>query len=278
MKAGADLSDTPQRITSLQNDQVKALVRLRNRRERDETQLLLIEEPLVIARAMAAEYPLAKLYICPELVPDEDQDLLHTLKTVVEEIVEVPPAVMNKISYRESSTGLIVVATQRHQSLSELKVDASSPALFVILEGVEKPGNLGAVLRVADGAGANAVIICGKGADVFNPNVLRASRGANFAMPTVQCSHEELLIFLAAENIQTVATSPAADGAWDQVDLTGSVAIFLGTEHDGLSDELLHKATARISLPMLGVGDSLNVATTAAILLFEAVRQRRANH
>ena len=151
----------------------------------------------------------------------------------------------------------------------------ASPPLLVVLESVEKPGNLGAVLRIADGAGAHGVIVCGQGTDLFNPNVLRASRGAFFCLPTAECTPSELMEFLKTEKIRAVATSPVADTAWNQTNFNGPVAIILGTEHDGLSAELLHCAEATVAIPMLGQGDSLNVATSAAILLYEALRQRQ---
>jgi len=270
------LNDTPLRITSLQNDQVKALVRLRKRRERDELQVTIIEEPLVLARALDEKYPLDTLYFCPQMLPDRHRELLVDLKQSARAVVELSPPVMAKVSYRDRSEGLLVVAPQRRHELAVLLNKRATPPLLVVLESVEKPGNLGAVLRVADGAGADGVIVCGKGTDLFNPNVLRASRGAFFSVPTVVCTGDELLAFLTAAGIRAVATSPVADKSWDQTDFTGPVALILGTEHDGLSTELLGHADATVGIPMLGRGDSLNVATSAAILLYEALRQRQA--
>ncbi len=271
------MSDVCRRLTSLQNDQVKDLVRLRNRRERERQQVTLIEEPLVIERALAAGYPVSAIYFCPELIAATHAALLADLQALTVTMVEVSAPVMNKISYRERPEGLLVVAPQTHLTLADLELKQDAAPLLVVLEGVEKPGNLGAVLRIADGAGADAVIVCGRGTDLFNPNVLRASRGAFFAVPTVVCDQAELMPFLHKAGINTVATSPAAPAAWDRTDLTGPVAILLGTEHDGLSSGLLDRADLSLSIPMLGQGDSLNVATSAAILLYEAVRQRR-NH
>ncbi len=270
------MSNTPLRITSLQNEQVKALVRLRKRRERDQEQTMLIEEPLVIARALAAGHPLSTVYYCPENLREADQALLADLRQTVPTVVELSPPVMAKVSYRERPEGLLVVAPQRHHQLTDLLPDRTTRPLLVVLEGVEKPGNLGAVLRIADGAGAHGVIVCGQGTDFSNPNVLRASRGAFFCLPTVECTVVELMEFLATERIKAVATSPVADTAWDQADFDQPVALFLGTEHEGLSTELLGCADTTVGIPMLGKGDSLNVATSAAILLYEAVRQRQA--
>ena len=271
------MHDTPLRITSLQNDQVKALVRLRQRRTRDERQVTIIEEPLVLARALAEKYPLDTLYCCPEILRDEHRDLLAELGRAAAAVVELSPPVMAKVSYREQSAGLLAVAPQRRHELAVLLKKPATPPLLVVLESVEKPGNLGAVLRVADGAGADGVIVCGQGTDLFNPNVLRASRGAFFSVPTVACTHEQLLTFLTTAGIRSVATSPVADTAWNQTDFTGPTALIMGTEHDGLSTELLGRADATVGIPMLGRGDSLNVATSAAILLYEALRQRQAS-
>lgn len=262
------------KITSLQNDQVKALVRLRNRRERDRQGLTLIEEQLVIRRALAAGYPFRSLVYCPELLDADGHALLADLRSIDGlRLIEVTGPVMAKVSYRDTSDGLLVVAEQRRVTLDDLA--PADPALVVVLEAVEKPGNLGAVLRIADGAAADAVIVCGDGTDLFNPNVLRASRGAVFSVPTVTAPVEETLAWLAARGIRSVATSPAAGQVWAAADLAGPVAILLGTEHDGLSDRLLAAADTAVSLPMLGAGDSLNVSASCAVMIYEAVRQRR---
>jgi len=277
------MTDRFPRLISLQNDQVKDLVRLRKRRERDRRQVTLIEEPLVIRRALAAGYPLSTVYFCPALIAPAHQPLLTDLRKLAAtepsiQMVEMTTPVMTKVSYRDSPEGLLVVAPQRHTTLDDLKTEPAPAPLLVVLESVEKPGNLGAVLRIADGAGADAVIVCGQGTDLFNPNVLRASRGAFFTMPTVVCAQEELLAYLARTGTRCVATSPTATDSWDHVDLTLPTAILLGTEHDGLSRELLAQAETVVGIPMQGRGDSLNVATAAAILLYEAVRQRRAKN
>ncbi len=269
------MNDTPLRITSLQNEQVKALVRLRNRRERDERQVTIIEEPLVLARALAENYPLETLYLCPENISSQNRELMNDLMQAAPAVVELSPPVMAKVAYRDQSDGLLVVAPQRHHELAVLLQHKATPPLLVVLEGVEKPGNLGAVLRVADGAGASGVIVCGQGTDLFNPNVMRASRGSFFSVPTVTTTNEELLDFLSSAGIRSVATSPVADTSWDQTDFTGPVALILGTEHSGLSTDLLGRADATVGIPMLGRGDSLNVSTSAAVLLYEALRQRQ---
>lgn len=269
----------PLLITSLQNDQIKNLVKLRSRRERDSQKLTIIEEPLVISRAMAAGYPLQTVYFCPEQMSDQARFVLAQLQAFSElQQVQLAPQVMTKVAYRDHPEGLLVVAPQAALRLDQLGLAHDSrPALLVVLEGVEKPGNLGAVLRIADGAGAQAVLVCGQGTDLFNPNVLRASRGAFFSVPTVAAETKDILVFLSGQGISTVAAAPAATDQYSKVDLTGPVALILGTEHEGLSSDLIVACEKTVAIPMLGAGDSLNVATSSAILLYEAVRQRHAN-
>lgn len=262
-------------ISSLQNDQVKMLVKLRNRRARDQLGLTVIEEPPVIARALDAGYPLHTVYHCPELLDDARRPLLAALRALPGiSVVEMTKPVMTKASYRDNPEGLLVVAPQVKPALDELNLSGGGP--LVILEAVEKPGNLGAILRIADGAGAAAVLVCGQGTDLFNPNVLRASRGAYFHLPTVEAPAERILTYCAEHGITTVAASPAAPNRFSDTDLARPVALVLGTEHDGLSDEMLAACDVTVSIPMLGAGDSLNVASSAAVLLYEALRQRGA--
>lgn len=263
-------------ITSLQNDQVKNLVKLRDRRDRDRQRLAIIEEPLVIQRALDAGYPLGTAYFCPEQLDEAGRAVLDRLRTAgAAELVQLAPAVMAKVSYRNQPDGLLVTAPQITTALDDLA--PTGPALLVVLEGVEKPGNLGAVLRVADGAGAHAVLVCGGGTDLFNPNVLRASRGAFFAVPTVAAATSDILDFLGRRGIPAVGASPAAEHDYAAADLTGPVALVLGTEHQGLTPQLQAACARTVSIPMAGTGDSLNVATSCAILLYEAARQRRRN-
>jgi len=272
------MNQQPMLISSLKNDQVKDLVRLRNRRDRDRASVTIIEEPMVIDHALDAGYPVSAVYFCPELIADKDLELLDKLLTHTEaSLVELTLPVMNKVSYREKSEGILVVAPQVRTELEDLDLKSTKAPLLLILEAVEKPGNLGAALRIADGAGADAVIICGSGTDVFNPNVLRASRGSFFSVPTVAAESEIIVEYLREQGVQLVAASPIADHSWDEVDLIQPVALVLGTEHDGLSPELMSRCDLTVGIPMHGTGDSLNVSISAAILLYEAVRQRRHN-
>jgi TrmH family RNA methyltransferase len=264
---------TPERLTSLQNPRVKELIGLRDRRDRDARGLTLIEEPRVIRRARRAGYPFLEVWYCPELLDAADPGLLEFLRAGEPfAAIEVNPPVMAKIAYKEKPEGVLVVAPQRRQALDRLAL--SDCPLLLVLEAVEKPGNLGAILRVADGAGADAVIVCDPGTDIFNPNVLRASTGAFFTVPVVEEDASRVRSWLRERRIRGVATTPAAAISYTDADLRGPAAILLGSEDRGLSAEWLMRADLQVRIPMRGEADSLNVSVTAALMAYEAVRQR----
>ena len=264
-----------QLITSTANPRVKDLVRLRTRKERRKRQLVIIEEPLVIRRALAAGLPLAEVWACPDQQAPATAVLYGEIAAAGIPAVEVPPQVMDKIAYREHSEGLLVLAPRQEPALADLRLATNRPALLVVLENVEKPGNLGAVLRLCDGAGADAVLFSGEGTDPGNPNCLRASRGAVFTVPAIEAPLPEIAAWLRDHGVAILAATPDQGTPWDEADLTGPVALVLGAEHAGLTRAALAVADGRVAIPMAGSADSLNVATTAAVLLFEAVRQRR---
>jgi TrmH family RNA methyltransferase len=263
------------KIASLANPRVKSLVRLRERREREQAGVFIIEERLVIERARAAGCPFQEIWACPERMDGAARALYDAIRRDGVAGVEVTALVMDKVAYREKSDGLLVLAPRHVRRLEELVLPTSRPALVVVLEGVEKPGNLGAVLRIADGVGAHAVLACG-GADTDNPNVLRSSRGAYFTVPTVAAPRDEITAWLRARGVRMLAADPGGADLWDACDLTGPVALVLGAEHDGLTPMLRAACDGTVKIPMHGAGDSLNVATAAAVLLYEAARQRRA--
>lgn len=265
----------PQQVTSTANPRVKALVRLRERRGREEAGLFLVEETLVIERARAAGCRFTEVWACPEQMAPATRALYEALRRDGLTAVEVTAPVMAKVAYRERPEGLLAVAPRSPRRLADLVLPASRPPLLVVLEDVEKPGNLGAVLRIADGVGAHAVLAVG-GADLDNPNVLRASRGAFFTVPAVAAPQEEVVAWLRARGVRMLAADPGGADLWDACELAGPVAVVLGAEHQGLSPALRAACNGTVSIPMLGSGDSLNVATAAAVLLYEAARQRRA--
>jgi TrmH family RNA methyltransferase len=267
------------KLTSPQNPQVKGLIRLRHRRARDQQGLTVIEEPLVLRRAWEAGYPLQSVFYCPEQMSSAAKDLLEDLRAAVQvgqtdvKLVELGVNLLRKAAYRDQPDGLLAIAPQQRKGLDDLVLRPDS--LLLVLENVEKPGNVGAVLRIADGVGADAVLVAGEGTDLYNPNVLRASRGAFFSVPAVHCHVGEARDYLHEKGLRVLATTPAADLTYTEADLAGPVALVLGCEHDGLSEAWLKdEGSEAVRIPMVGRGDSLNVSTAAAVILYEAVRQR----
>ena len=262
-------------LTSLQNPRVKRLVRLWERRHRQAEGVCPVDEPRVLRRALAAGVKVREVYLCPELAaahPDAAA-LLEPLAAAADRVVTVTPPVMAKIAYRRHPAGVLAVIEPPAWPLDRL--DLPSDALVVLLEDVEKPGNLGAVVRTASGAGVHAVLACGEGADPWNPNALRASTGAVLSVPTVTVRDvAEAVARLRAAGVRLVAATPDADPLYTDLDLTGPTAFLLGAEDTGLSPDLLKKADARCRIPMLGTADSLNVSVSAAVLVYEARRQR----
>jgi TrmH family RNA methyltransferase len=260
-------------ITSKQNPRIKNLVRLQKASERRKQNRVLLEGDREILRAVKAGLVLRALYCCPEIEePGVRSEIISKAGNQVL-IEEVSLEVFGKIAYREGTGGFIALADSPDLSLS--LIELSENPLIVVLESVEKPGNLGAVLRTADAAGADAVIICDPRTDVFNPNTVRASIGCVFSVPIATCTSGEAIKWLQKNRIKTFATSlEASDDYFDQI-YDGPTAIVLGTEADGLSKEWTKAADKRIIIQMRGIADSLNVSTAAAIVIFEAIRQRK---
>lgn len=229
---------------------------------------MLIEGRAEVALAVGGGVRLHTLFLCPELFPQQT-NLVGIAGT---DVLEVSPAVFRKLAYRENPDGVLAVAPIPGAALDEI---ALGPApLLLVCEAVEKPGNLGAMLRTADAAGAEAFIVCDPATDLSNPNVVRASRGALFTVPTAQTDSAQALSWLARRRIRIVAAAPQASLTFTEADLRGPLAIIVGAEDQGLSDAWLSRADLVVRIPMLGRVNSLNVAASAAILLYEAVRQR----
>ena len=267
------MNRAPLILNSLQNPRVKRAVRLRRRSHRDELGLMLIEGYREVKRALDNGHPLHELFFCPPLFQGANEPaLLERCARAGAELLECSPAVFEKLAYRERPEGLLAVGPQVRRALAELRLPADP--LLVVAESIEKPGNLGTILRSADAAGAHAVLVCDRCTDINNPNVVRASIGTLFSVPVVETGSAEAAAWLARHAVRIVATTPHTDTLYTEVDLRGGVAILLGTEQYGLSAEWLARADARVRIPMLGQADSLNVAAAATILLFEAVRQR----
>ncbi|TVP78625.1 MAG: RNA methyltransferase [Puniceicoccaceae bacterium] len=262
-------------IQSRQNEQVKNLVKLRERKHRDRQSRFLIEGLREIGHALRAGFEITQVYICPEFYPagGAHADFVEkTLQAARCPVTRLSTEAFEKASVREGPDGLIAVATQQNNVLSDLKL--SQPPLILILEGIEKPGNLGAILRSADGAGVDAVILVDCVLDLYNPNAIRSSQGLLFALPIVSTDRDTLSQWLEAQSIPCLASTPDTDRLHWDVDYQCGIALMMGSESDGLSPYWLERATQKIRIPMTGQADSLNVAAAAAVCLYEAKRQR----
>jgi TrmH family RNA methyltransferase len=259
-------------ITSTANARVKQLVTLRQRRNRDRAGVTLVEGHEELSLALAAGVRPITLYLCPELAGDGADAVTGRVAGLGAEVVRVSRAVFGKIAYRESPDGWLAVVPAVRTGLSQL--GPGPRPLVLICEGVEKPGNLGAILRTADAAGVAAVIAADPVTDWGNPNVVRASKGTVFSVPVASASSAEVLDWAAERGLRLVAAAPDGDVPLTGADLSGPVAIVVGSEAHGLPAIWLARADTRVRIPMFGRADSLNVSTSAAILVYEAVRQR----
>lgn len=263
-------------LTSLQNGKVKLVVRLRNRRERDETGLYLIEGYRELSRASKAKVHIESLFICPSLfLGTNEEELIQSIKSTKAPVYLCTPTIFKKISYRDRPDGLLAIAKKSPSNLQ--KISLSKSPFVVVAQAIEKPGNLGTILRSSDAAKVDGLVVCDRCTDVFNPNVVRASVGTLFTVPLAECSSQETISWLRHHSIQIVAATPQASTDYTEVDFTGPVAIAVGAEQFGLSPFWMENADLKVSIPMLGVADSLNVATATTLLLYEVVRQRRAS-
>ena len=260
-------------ITSLTNPMVKAAVRLRDRRERDATGLTIVDGAREIVRALDAGVRLERAFVAPDLIRAPDARAVIDRLRGEPSVTEVSSTVLGKIAFGERSDGVVAIVEAPKRQLEDLAVSAD--ALVVVVERVEKPGNLGAILRSADGAGAAAVIAADPLTDIYNANAIRASLGTIFTLPVAAAGARETRDWLAANGIRPIATLVDAPQRYVDADLSRPIAIVLGSEAAGLSDTWRDPGVTAVSIPMAGVADSLNVSTAAAILLYEAVRQNR---
>jgi TrmH family RNA methyltransferase len=270
-------------ITSATNPRLKGLVALRRRRVREDTGQTLVEGYEEIDLALTAGVVPRTVYVSEELFSPSGRagsqdigtqaELLERLRAAGVEIVGLSPAAYGKVSYREGPDGLLAVVDRVRMPLGSLRVEGGR-WLGLVSQGVEKPGNLGAMLRTADAAGADAVVAADPVTDWGNPNVVRASKGTVFALPVASASTVEVLEWLRDNRVALVVTTPETDLLHTDVDYTGRVAIAVGSEKHGADDALLAAATHRVRIPMHGKANSLNVSVAAAVVLYEAVRQR----
>jgi len=271
-------------IASPTNPRIKAVVKLADRRTRDAARRTVVEGVREVGLALAAGVAPVEAYVCPELIagPEAERAARHLVGLAASGMTElfyVSPPVFEKIAYRGNSGGLLLVIAYPNPSLDALTFRAAP--FVVVVEEAEKPGNLGAVLRTADAAGVDALIVPtlsgSAGTDLHNPNVIRASLGAYFTVPTVAAPAGEAIAWLRRQGIALVATTPAAETLYTAADLTGPVAVVMGSEAWGLSETWLAAADARVRIPMAGQVDSLNLSAATALLLYEVVRQRGAS-
>jgi len=267
---------TGQMLTSTKNPKIKAVHALKERKERDATGRFLIEGYREISRALIGNVAIETLFVAKELfLGENEQQLIQKIKNRGAEVCGVSAGIFEKLSYRDRPDGLVAIAQQMRRSLSDL-VPCDETALFVVAEAIEKPGNLGSILRSADAVGATAVIVSDRCTDIYNPNVVRASVGTLFTLPVIETERDVLSLWLQKHSIRIVATTPQTEILYTDISLKGPLAIFVGTEQFGLSSYWMEKAAVKVRIPMQGVADSLNVASATTLLLYEALRQRTA--
>lgn len=263
-------------ISSAQNPKVKRLQLLQQKsQERRKSGLFVVEGRREVERCVACGYQLDTVFYCPEIYgayePNEPNEPHKPHKPHKTYALTAP--IYNKVAYRGGTEGIIAEVVAREHTLDSLRLPERP--LIVVMESVEKPGNLGAVLRSADAAGADAVIVCDPLTDLYNPNLIRSSTGAFFSVPCVTCTSEQCIAFLQRRGIQILTAQLQDSSLYYDTDMRRATAIVMGTESTGLTGRWRQAADAHIRIPMLGIADSLNVSVSAAILLFEAVRQRQ---
>jgi RNA methyltransferase, TrmH family len=263
-------------VTSAQNQKIKELLALQEKsRARKAAGLFVVEGRRELGHCLDAGFVPRTLFICGEILTEEElNDLLGKAERLNPKVgvIQIPNELYGKIAYREGTEGVIAEIEFKERTLDNLEL--GTDPLVIVLESVEKPGNLGAVLRSADAAGADAVIICDPLTDLYNPNLIRASIGAVFSRQVAVASSEEAIAWLKRKNIQILTAQLQDSVLYYDTDMKKATAIVMGTESTGLTDIWRKAADVHIRIPMLGALDSLNVSVSAAILLFEAVRQR----
>ncbi|MEM6515824.1 MAG: RNA methyltransferase [Bacteroidota bacterium] len=261
-------------ITSPQNTYIKKLALLKDKsRERKKSGLFLIEGQQELELAIKSDYTIETILFNPELISEE------TIQSIVgpsTERIEISASVFKKLAHRSSTEGLIAVAKSKTHELHHLKFECNNP-LILVAEAPEKPGNIGALLRTADAANLDAVIIANPKTDLYNPNIIRSSVGCVFTNNIAFGSTEEIIDYLNNKNIQIFCATLQDSTNYDQQDFSKSTAIVVGTEHDGLTDAWRKASTQNIIIPMQGKIDSMNVSVAAGVLIFEAKRQRNFN-
>ena len=270
-------------LTSLQNARIKNILKLNNRRQRDAQQRTIVEGIREISCALRCGILPYEAYVCPELITTEEatavwQQLEALEKTTELALFTVTPEIFAKAAYRGQSGGILIQIPYLKHSLSTLSLPPTP--LFVIVDGGEKPGNLGAILRTADAAGVDAVLVTtqpeGGGTDIHNPNVVRASLGAIFTLPVIELEQDALISWLHQQEIRIAVLTPEGKRPYTETNLQGPMALVMGSEAFGVHPQWLSEADIQVKIPMFGTVDSLNLSVATAVVVFEAIRQRKA--
>jgi TrmH family RNA methyltransferase len=265
-------------ITSLQNPKIKSAIKLFDRKDRDQSKRFIIEGYRELKRASDANIRIEALFICPSLFLGENEaTLIQKIQKSGAEIFSADEKVFKKLSYRDRPDGLVAIAHQMNATLDDLtlKIQSKNSPFFLVAEAIEKPGNLGTMLRSCDAVGVDGVIICDRCTDIYNPNVVRASVGTLFTVPVVEADGHHVLSWLKQHGVKIFSSTPNTNVEYTDADLSGPVALVVGTEQLGLSERWLSAADLKVRIPMMGEADSLNVATATTLLLYEVLRQRR---
>ena len=261
-------------VSSRQNPRFKAALALRDVRERRDRRRILVDGAREIGRALDAGVPLIEAWVAPDRVRSEVARALLPRLAASGELIETTAELLARLAYGERDEGVVAMLEMPATGIDGLRLPASP--LVAVVEGVEKPGNLGALLRSADGAGVDAVIVADAISDLWNPNAIRASLGTIFSLPLASCTAAEALAYLQTRGLSILAARVEGETEYDAADLTRPLALVVGAETSGLSTVWSGAGVTAVSIPMLGLADSLNVSASAAVLFYEARRQRRA--
>jgi len=260
-------------ISSFQNPLIKNVLLLEEKpRERKIQNLIVIEGFREVRLALLSGFTVKTIFYCKDFIDNKELNSLLSQGSSSFEMIEIPGEIYNRLAYRKDHGGIIALANPKRLLLKDLRLGKNP--LLLVLESVEKPGNLGAILRTADAANLDAVIICDPQTDIYNPNAIRSSIGCIFTMPVVTSTTEQTIRWLRSNSVLIFATVLTATHYYHETDLRKSSAIIMGSEADGLSDQWLDEADQLIKIPMNGKIDSMNVSASAAIVVFEALRQR----
>jgi RNA methyltransferase, TrmH family len=260
-------------ITSRQNPRVKDAARLRLGRERQRSGRFIIDGAREVIRALQSGIKPCEAYICDQLAStSEFREAVAAIESTTAEVFQVTPDVFAKLAFGDREDGIVVVAETPRRGTHDLEIGPKP--IVAVIEGLEKPGNVGAILRSADAAGVDAIIVASGRTDLYNPNTIRASLGTVFRPNVCEATTAETIDWLRSKKLPIIAARPDAEKLYSEISYTSGIAIILGSEAAGLSDAWRAADITPVRLPMHGIADSLNVSTTAAVLFYEALRQR----